>query len=204
MPPTILTLTAAAATGAATAPLAKRALDRADAPIPLALAALLTALTTTAATARWLTGAWPAWWLPVPLVLTAVAVPLALADLRHLRLPDALTLPAYPLVGAAIGAAALGGGGPSLALRAAIGAVLFGAAHALAHRTSTLGAGDVKLSGSLGAVLGAVGWAALPVAAVLAALLSLAVAAARERARVPHGPALLAATWLCAVFPGAP
>ncbi|RSM37309.1 hypothetical protein DMA12_37090 [Amycolatopsis balhimycina DSM 5908] len=69
----------------------------------------------------------------------------------------------------------------------------------------SLGAGDVKLSGSLGAVLGAAGWAALAAAAALAALFTLAVAAARRHSgRVPHGPALLTATWLCAIFPGAP
>jgi leader peptidase (prepilin peptidase) / N-methyltransferase len=54
-------------------------------------------------------------------------------------------------------------------------------------------------------VLGAVGWAALAVAAVLAALFTLAVAAVRRGSgRLPHGPALLTATWLCAIFPGAP
>src|SRR2546430_2437002 len=50
---------------------------------------------------RWLSGAWPGWWLPLPLVVTALAVPLVMADLRHRRLPDVLTMPAYPLVGLA-------------------------------------------------------------------------------------------------------
>jgi leader peptidase (prepilin peptidase)/N-methyltransferase len=205
MTPTILTLTTAAAAGAATAPPAAWALHRSAAPIPARRAAVLAAAGVTAVTARWLAGAWPGWWLPVPVVLTVIAVPLALADWRHLRLPDVLTLMAYPLFGAAIGAAALGGGGPSLALRAAAGALLFGGAHALVARAApgSLGAGDVKLSGSLGAVLGAAGWAALTLAAVLAALFSLAVAIARRAGRVPHGPALLTATWLCALFPAA-
>ncbi|MGW5717876.1 prepilin peptidase [Amycolatopsis sp. NPDC003865] len=254
MSPTLLLPLAAAAAGAATAPLAARALDRARAPIPRKPAAVFTALATAAATAGWAAGAAPAWWLPVPVVLTVVAVPLALADLRHLRLPDSLTLPAYPLFGAAIGAAAFGGGGPSPAVRAAAGALLFGGAHALVARWApgSLGAGDVKLSGSLGMVLGAAGWPALPVAAFLAAVFSLVPATTRTirsragapapaghpppsapepgpaapvpatgphparpapaprpaapfgGARVPHGPALLAATWLCALFPGAP
>jgi leader peptidase (prepilin peptidase)/N-methyltransferase len=200
----LLATTTAAAAGAATAPVTAGLLKRASTPIPIPLTAVLAAFGVAVATTRWLAGGWPGWWLPVPVLLAVVAVPLALADLRHLRLPDVLTLPAYPLFGAAVGAAALGGGGPSLALRAAAGAVLFGGAHALVHRTSpgSLGAGDVKLSGSLGAVLGAAGWAALAVAAVLAALFSLAVAAGRRNSRVPHGPALLTATWLCALFPG--
>ncbi|MEA5366188.1 prepilin peptidase [Amycolatopsis sp., V23-08] len=188
---------------AATVPAAAWALRRASAPIPSALAAGLTALGATAVTVRWLTGGWPGWWLPVPALLTVVAVPLALADLRHLRLPDVLTLPAYPLFGAAIGAAALGGGGPSLALRALAAALLFGGAHAAVHHfaPASLGAGDVKLSGSLGAILGAAGWPALLLATCSAALLTLAMAAVRRRERVPHGPALLAAAWLCALFP---
>jgi leader peptidase (prepilin peptidase)/N-methyltransferase len=229
MPPTIFILITAAAAGAVTAPLTAWALGRAGAPIPVWRAAVLAAAGVAVVTAHGLAGGRPGWWLPVPLLLTVFAVPLALADLRHLRLPDVLTLPAYPLFGAAIGAAALGGGGPSLAVRAAAGALLFGGAHALVARAApgSLGAGDVKLSGSLGAVLGAAGWPALALAAVLAALFSLAVAIARGTRRrrpndrghlpstshpirpfgghrVPHGPALLAATWLCALFPGAP
>ncbi|EOD65839.1 prepilin peptidase [Amycolatopsis vancoresmycina] len=200
----LLVTTTAAATGAATAPATAALLKRASAPIPLPLTAVLAALGVAVATSRWLAGGWSASWLPVPVLLTVVAVPLALADLRHLRLPDVLTLPAYPLFGTAVGAASLGGGGPSHALRAAVGAVLFGGAHALVRRRApgSLGAGDVKLSGSLGVVLGAAGWAALAAAAVLAALFSLAVAAVRRNPRVPHGPALLTATWLCALFPG--
>jgi leader peptidase (prepilin peptidase)/N-methyltransferase len=205
MTSTTLILGTAAAAGAATAPPTAWALNRASAPVSVPLTAVLAALGVAAATARWLTGGWPGWWLPVPVLLTIVAAPLALADLRHLRLPDVLTLPAYPLFGAAVGAAALGGGGPSLAVRAAAGALLFGGAHALVHRAApgSLGAGDVKLSGSLGAVLGAAGWSALASAAVLAALLSLVVALVRKDRRVPHGPALLSATWLCALFTGA-
>jgi leader peptidase (prepilin peptidase)/N-methyltransferase len=201
----ILVTTTAAATGAATAPVTAALLKRASAPIPVSLTAVLAALGVAVAAVRWLAGGWPGWWLPVPALLAVVAVPLALADLRHLRLPDVLTLPAYPLFGVAVGAASLGGGGPSLAVRAAAGAALFGGAHALVRRATpgSLGAGDVKLSGSLGAVLGAAGWPALALAAVVAALLSLAVAAVRRNSRVPHGPALLAAAWLCALFPGA-
>ncbi|MFJ1764539.1 prepilin peptidase [Amycolatopsis sp. NPDC088138] len=192
-----------AAAAAATAPLAAWALKRAAAPIPAGTAAGLAALGTAAVTGRWLSGGWPGWWLPVPALLTVVAVPLALADLRHLRLPDVLTLPAYPLFGAAIGAAALGGGGPSLAVRAMAGVLLFGGAHAAVRHCApgSLGAGDVKLSGSLGAVLGAAGWPALALAALLAALLTLVMAAARRTGRVPHGPALLAAAWVCVLFP---
>lgn len=169
----ILVTTAAAAT----APLTSALLKRAEAPIPVLPTAVLIVAGVAAVFARSLSG----WWLPVPVVLTVVAAPLALADVRHLRLPDVLTLPAYPLLGAAVGAAALGGGGPSLAVRAAVGALLFGGVHALVRRAApaSLGAGDVKLSGSLGGVLGAAGWPHLALAAVLAAALSLVLAVAR-------------------------
>jgi len=126
-------------------------------------------------------------WLPALLVLTGLAVPLVAADLRHRRLPDILTLPAYPLVLATAPH-------PGAAL---LGAVVFGGAHLLVHllRPRAMGAGDVKLAGALGAVLGGIGWLAYPAAAVLAALVTTGLAATRRwRDGVPHGPGLLVAT----------
>lgn len=151
-------------------------------------------------------GQLPAWWLPVPLTLTWFAVLLTATDLRHRRLPDALTLPAYPALAATAVLAATLGGGWSLPIDAAAGAIVFGSLHALVRLASpgSLGAGDVKLSGSLGAVLGAIGWPAMVLAAGLAALLTLALGllTGRGEAGIPHGPGLLAATCALAVFPG--
>lgn len=156
---------------------------------------------------------WPAWWVPIPLALAALAVPLTLADLRHSRLPDTLTLTAYPALGTAVAVAAFAGPGAGMALRAAGAAVLFGALHALVRWWSpaALGAGDVKLAGSLGGVLGASGWAALPVAACVAALCSGLLAGGAALARrtdwhrgVPHGPGLLTATLLVACLTRVP
>jgi leader peptidase (prepilin peptidase) / N-methyltransferase len=155
---------------------------------------------------RWLSGAWPGWWLPIPLVVTALAVPLVMADLRHQRLPDVLTMPAYPLVGLAVALAALGGAGAGLAVRAVLGAAVFGGLHLLVHALSRggLGAGDVKLAGPVGAALGAVSWVAVTVGAVLAALGTVLMAALpRWRGGTPHGPGLLVAVCLVTVFPGA-
>lgn len=198
-----LSATAGATAGSLAAAVLARA--RAPAPVPLAPVAALTATLWLFTAWRWLTGAWPSWWLPVPLAVTALAVPLAAADLRHRRLPDALTLPAYPILAAVLGAAALAGPGTAMALRALSAAVVFGGLHLLAHMLSrrSLGAGDVKLAGALGAVLGAVNWAALVVAAAFAAALTVSLALVRHwRHGVPHGPGLLVATWLVAVFPG--
>lgn len=160
--------------------------------------------------ARWTAGELPGWWLPVPLVVTALAVPLAAADLMHLRLPDALTLPAYALIGGSLGVAALVAGDSALPVAAAMGCLVFGVAHLVVHvlAPSSLGAGDVKLAGSLGGVLGALGWPSLLVASLLASLFTLVLTVGVRLARVaawrsgvPHGPALLLATWLVAVFP---
>jgi len=147
-------------------------------------------------------GLLPWWWVPVPLLLGWLAVPLAAADFARRRLPDALTLPAYPMLGLAVAFAAVVGADPGIGLRAVVGVLVFGGAHAVVHFVAprALGAGDVKLAGSLGAVLGAVGWPALALAATLAAVGTLVVAVARRARSAPHGPGLLFATWLVAAF----
>jgi leader peptidase (prepilin peptidase)/N-methyltransferase len=144
----------------------------------------------------------PWWWVPVPLTLGWLAVPLAMVDLARRRLPDALTLSAYPVLGAALAVGAVHD--PAFGLRALVGAALWFGAHALVRAVSpsAMGAGDVKLAGSLGAVLGALGWSAVVFAAILAAVGTLSLAVARRTSTAPHGPGLLAATWLVAAFPG--
>lgn len=150
-------------------------------------------------------GRLPGWWVPVPLALTWFGVLLTVTDLRHRRLPDALTLPAYPAVVLLIGVATVGSGWP-LAVGGMVGLAVFFALHAVVHlvRPQALGAGDVKLAGPLGAVLGAVGLPTLIVATWVAALCTLAlrvVAPSRFRNGIPHAPGLLAATTVVALFP---
>ncbi|HEV7650700.1 MAG TPA: A24 family peptidase [Actinophytocola sp.] len=148
----------------------------------------------------------PVWWLPVPLTVTWFAVLLVVVDLRHSRLPDALTLPAYPATLAAITLAAWLSGDWSVLPRAVVGAAVFLALHAAVHalRPRSLGAGDVKLSGSVGAVLAATGWPALTLAALVAAIVTLLLSIAVGpdwHEGVPHGPGLLMATCLFTLFP---
>ncbi|MTD55934.1 prepilin peptidase [Amycolatopsis pithecellobii] len=196
----IATATAALAS-LATAVLARA---RAPAPVPAVPVAALAAVLGLITAWRWLDGELPSWWLPVPLAVGALGAPLAAADLRHRRLPDTLTLPAYPILAVALSTAALTGPGLGLLVRALVAAMAFGGLHLLIHALSrrSLGAGDVKLSGALGAVLGAVSWAAPVLAAVLAALTTAVLAVVRRWERgVPHGPGLLIATWLLALFP---
>ncbi|ONI75343.1 hypothetical protein ALI144C_39755 [Actinosynnema sp. ALI-1.44] len=141
----------------------------------------------------------PVSWLLVILALSWFTVVLTATDLLHGRLPDALTYAAYPVFGVLL---AFAGGWE----RALVGAALFLCLHAIVRwfAPSALGGGDVKLSGSLGAILGSVSWFALSVGLSLAAVITLALRAVslgRYSDRVPHGPGLLAATWLLAFLP---
>jgi leader peptidase (prepilin peptidase)/N-methyltransferase len=140
--------------------------------------------------------------LPAFLLLAALAPALSVIDLRWRRLPDPLTLPAYPAVALllAVGALAMPGG-PRHFLSALAGmaaAWLFFALLALVH-PGGLGWGDVKLSGVLGLYLGwfgaAVVAAGLLGAFVLAALAGLGLISAGKatrRSQIPFGPFMLA------------
>jgi leader peptidase (prepilin peptidase)/N-methyltransferase len=159
---------------------------------------------------RWAAGSLPWWWLPVPATLAWFGVLLAATDLRHSRLPDALTLPTYPALAVATALAASQTGW-HLAMSATLGALALYSLHAAVHltRPTALGAGDVKLSGPVGAALGAVGWPAVLVGTTLAAILTLTLQALaprttrlRWRTGIPHGPGLLTATFLLTTFPG--
>lgn len=145
----------------------------------------------------WGLGALPSPWLPVLLGLGWLAVAAGAVDVRHHRLPDALTLPALP---AAL--LLLLPVGPGAVLHGAAGAAVAAAAHAAVHLVEprAMGAGDVKLAAPLGAVLAAAAaWPGLLAAAVLAALLTAVAGGIRWAGRdaaVPHGPSMLAAAWL--------
>ncbi|PPK63917.1 prepilin peptidase [Actinokineospora auranticolor] len=138
----------------------------------------------------------PSWWLPPVLLLVTLAVPLTAIDLRHRRLPDFLTLPAIPLALLLLTYAAIAGPGLTLLRDAVIGSLAFAGFHALAHylSPSALGFGDVKLSLSLGAMLGAAGPWALLLAPGIAAIITLTLYPGWGRS-IPHGPGLLAATY---------
>lgn len=181
------------------------------APVPVGWCAAGTGALWCAVWALGRAGALPEWWLPVPLAATAFAVPLATADVLHRRLPDVLTLPAYGLGTVAVCAAALGGPGPPLVVAAVAGGVATLGAHLLVRALApdSLGAGDVKLAGSLGVLASAAGWPTLVVSMVLASSVTAVLAAVAALARVrrwrngvPHGPGLLAATCAGVLFPG--
>lgn len=207
---------AAGAGGAAVAWAACRMSARAARPaaVPAGPCAVVTALGWAWLGWRWSVGGLPAWWLPVPLAVFAVAAPLAAADLRYRRLPDVLTAATAVLVGAAVMvcAAEVGAG---VLVRSVAGAAGFTGAHAVVRALSprSLGAGDVKLAVGLGGGAGAVGWPALVVTAVVASLVTLAGACAagwirraaggRRDRGVPHGPGMLLGACLVVAFLGA-
>jgi len=139
----------------------------------------------------------PAFWL-----LAALAVVLAVIDLQYRRLPDPLTLPAYPagVVLLGVGALAVPGGARHFlgALAGMAVAWLIFVLLALVHPAG-LGWGDVKLAGVLGLYLGWLGAAAVAAgllgAFVLAALAGLGLIAAGKATRktqIPFGPFMLA------------
>jgi leader peptidase (prepilin peptidase)/N-methyltransferase len=141
-----------------------------------------------------------------------LAVTLTAVDLKHRRLPNALTLPAYPATAAAVTLATTQSGW-HVAQGALLGALALGGGYLMLHLVSptSMGGGDVKLSGSQGAVMGAVGMPAVLVGTALAAILTLALSLTvpkRQRRQwqsgIPHGPALLAATYVIATFPAIP
>ena len=139
----------------------------------------------------------PAFWY-----LAAVAVPLAFIDARQRRLPDALTLPSYPVALLLLGLAALGvPGGPARLVHALAGMAAAVAFFGLLLVVSPagLGQGDVKLAGVLGIYLGWLGLVPF-VAGMVAGWLLAGLAAAgllvsgrvTRRSQIALGPFLIA------------
>lgn len=145
----------------------------------------------------------PWWWAPVPMALAWLAVLLATCDVVAGRLPDVLTLPAYPVAAVFLVVAAWWGSAPGLLIGAVAGLVIHAGIYALVRMISAdaMGPGDVKLAGTLGAVVGAVSLPAVLVSMLAAAVLTLVLAGRRGAAGIPHGPAMLAPAWLATAFP---
>ncbi len=139
------------------------------------------------------------------LYLAVITVALAAIDLEHRRLPDALTLPAYPVLAVAI---AIHAGVEQewwIVARALIGAAIVGGVYFALWFAypKGMGFGDVKAAGMLGFALGAVGWGAIAVGAIAGPLIGgvvgVAVMIRSRRGRgveIPYGPWLIAGAWL--------
>ncbi|ASO21593.1 leader peptidase (prepilin peptidase)/N-methyltransferase [Actinoalloteichus hoggarensis] len=133
--------------------------------------------------------------------LVAVGVPLAVIDWRERRLPTALLLPAYPVHLLLLGLAALVSDDLTSLGRAVSGMVVLFVGYlavALCARGG-LGAGDVRLAGLLGLVLGWAGWPVLLAGTVLGLVFATVQGAvlillrgSSPQSAMPLGPALLA------------
>jgi leader peptidase (prepilin peptidase) / N-methyltransferase len=140
--------------------------------------------------------------LPAFCYLAAVAVALAVIDLKRSRLPDLLTLPSYPVALALLLVAApFIPNGWSRVAHGLIGLVVLGAFYLLLAVVypSGIGWGDVKLSGVLGLYLGWCGARVFVAGALagflLAAVTGIGLIAARRASRktqIPFGPFMLA------------
>ncbi len=160
------------------------------------------------------------WWSLAPrqsvvtsstyLVCGWVMVVLAAIDLDVHRLPDAIQLPAYPVLLALLAVASAAGGTWGSLGRAALGGLaLLAFFLVLALVGAGMGLGDVKLAGLLGLLLGWLSWAHVLVGAVAGILLGgivgavlLATRTAGRSSEFAYGPPLLAGAALAIVALG--
>lgn len=141
----------------------------------------------------------------------ALGVALAAIDIAVQRLPDPLTLPAYPILIVLLAMAAIMGHDAAALVRALLGGLVLSGSYLLLAlvRPGQLGGGDIKLAGLAGLALGWLGWSTLITGAalgfVLSAIVSLALLAARRvrlDSAISFGPFLLGGALLAALMPG--
>jgi len=123
-------------------------------------------------------------------VVAAVGIAAGWIDVYERRLPDALVLPAFPAVATLLLAT-----GDADAMLRAVGCAAAGmAVYGIGCATRQVGAGDVKLAGLLGLVLGWAAWettvVALTATAVIGGVQAI-VALSKRRMEFAFGPALL-------------
>ena len=140
-----------------------------------------------------------------------LGVALTAIDIAIQRLPDMLTLPAYPILIVLLAGAALVGHDFADLARALLGGLALAGGYLVLAlvRPGQLGGGDIKLAGVAGLALGWLGWPALIAGAalgfVLSALVSLALIAARRltlRSEICFGPFLLGGALLSMLASG--
>lgn len=138
--------------------------------------------------------------LPAYLWFAGIAVALALIDLDVRRLPHAIVLPSYAVLGVLLAL----DGDPAALRRAGVGAaVLFALYLAIALvADGAMGFGDVKLAGLVGGMTAYLSWGTLLVGAFLgfllgavAGVLLIATRHAGRRSAVPFGPFMLLGAW---------
>ncbi|OMH27783.1 hypothetical protein BKD30_03525 [Tersicoccus phoenicis] len=195
----------AAPASAATAATAAGAVEvAASRPPRRALLELLTALVFAALT--WRFGLSPA--LPVLLFVATVGIALAVIDLRHRRLPNAVVLPSLGITALLVVAAAVARADGGSVARAALGSVILFALYLLLAliNPAGMGMGDVKLAALIGLVLAFQGWSTMVVGAffgfAVGAVVSIGVLVTRRgglRSTIPFGPSMLVGALLASL-----
>jgi leader peptidase (prepilin peptidase) / N-methyltransferase len=141
----------------------------------------------------------------------ALGVALAAIDISVQRLPDHLTLPAYPILIALLAIASITSHDVAALGRALLGGLALSGTFLLLAlvRPGQLGGGDIKLAGLAGLALGWLGWPAVIAGAalgfVLSAVVSLGLLAARRatlRSAICFGPFLVGGAVLAALANG--
>jgi leader peptidase (prepilin peptidase)/N-methyltransferase len=142
--------------------------------------------------------------------LAGASVALAVIDLEHHRLPNAIVLPSYAVGGALLAASSVLVGDWEAIVRAAIGLASLFAFYLIAALSypGGMGFGDVKLAGVLGLYLAWLGWGEFAVGAFAAflfgglfAVVLLVTRRVHRTGGIPFGPWMLAGTWV-GVFAG--
>ena len=150
--------------------------------------------------------------LPAYLFFAAAGICLTAIDLDVRRLPNAIILPAYPVLAALLTIAALVEHDPAALIRAGVGAAgLFAFYFVVAFiHPAGMGFGDVKLAGLVGGVLGFLSYPVLLVGAFAAFFIGSAVGLlvilsrrATGKTAIPFGPFMITAA-LLAFFAGGP
>lgn len=141
--------------------------------------------------------------------LGVIGVALAEIDLAVQRLPDQLTLPAYPAMIVLLALAAIVTDDGGALVRALLGGLVLGAGFLVLGLASAgqLGGGDIKLAGLVGLALGWIGWRPLVmgtclgfVLAALAGFCLLATGRIARRGRITFGPFMLLGALLAILF----
>lgn len=140
--------------------------------------------------------------------LAVLSVVLAVIDVRTHRLPNALVLPAFPFLLAALALASVQRADLVPFLQAVAGGAIAFVFYLLLRLVQPrgMGGGDVKLAGLLGIALGYLGWDALLLGLfagfLFGGLFSVGLLLSRRagrRTRIPFGPWMLLGAWVVIV-----
>jgi leader peptidase (prepilin peptidase) / N-methyltransferase len=143
--------------------------------------------------------------IPVWLYLAAIGVALALIDLEHKRLPNAIVLPSYVVVAVLLVLGSWLEGDWGSMLRALVGGVGLWLLYFLLMLVwaGGMGYGDVKLAGLLGGALAWLGWGTFATGAFGAFLVGgvvsvvlMAAGRARLKTGIPFGPWIVVGAFL--------